>query len=63
MEGFDDLGREKVLMFRPDGTSEAAMIVLTSGRPDSNRRTLWEIALDGRGAVRCLERFADEVGE
>jgi prepilin-type N-terminal cleavage/methylation domain-containing protein len=63
MEGFNNLGREKVLMFRPDGTSEAAMIVLISGRPDANRQTLWEIAFDGRGAVLCQERFTDEVGE
>ncbi len=63
MEGLTDLGKEKVLVFRPDGTSNAARIVLTGARPDANRETLWQITVDGRGAVYCQERLADEAGE
>jgi len=63
MEGLRDLGKEKVLVFRPDGTSEAAMIVLTAGRLYVNRETLWQIAVDDCGAVQCQERLANEVGE
>ena len=62
MEGLIDLGKEKILMFRPDGTSPAATIVLTGSQPDANRETLWQIALNGRGAVQCRERLADETG-
>lgn len=63
IEGLRDLGKEKVLVFRPDGTSEAAMIVLTGGRPDANRETLWQIAVDNCGAVQCQEKIADEASE
>ena len=62
MEGLIDFGKEKILMFRPDGTSPAATIVLTGSRPDANRETVWQIALNGRGAVQCQERLADEAG-
>ncbi len=61
-DGLMDLGGEKVLVFGPDGTSQPAMIVLTGGRPDVSGETLWQIALDGRGAVRCQEGRADEMG-
>jgi type II secretion system protein H len=63
MEGFTDLGEEKVLVFRPDGTSHAARIVLTGARPDANRETLWQIAVDAHGAVQCQEGPADETSE
>lgn len=63
MEGLRDLGKEKVLLFRSDGTSEAAMIVLTGSRPDVNRETLWQIAVDNCGTVQRQERLADEAGE
>lgn len=61
LEGLIDVGQEKVLVFWPDGTSEAATIVLTSGRTDSGQKTLWQIALDGRGTIRCQERLDDET--
>jgi type II secretion system protein H len=63
IEGLSDSGGEKVLEFRPDGTSSPAMIVLTDGRPDANRDTLWQIAVDSRGDVQCREGLADEVGQ
>lgn len=63
LEGLTDQGREKVLVFRPDGTSRAAQIVLTGARPDANRETLWQIAVDDCGVVQCQERLADETGQ
>ena len=63
IEGLRDSGEEKVLVFRSDGTSETAMIVLTGDRPDANRDTLWQIAVDSCGAVHCQERLPDEAGE
>jgi type II secretion system protein H len=63
MEGLNDLGKEKVLMFWPDGTSQAAMIVLTGGKPHAGPETVWRITLDDRGAVHCREKLADEAGE
>jgi Tfp pilus assembly protein FimT len=62
-EGFNKLGRERILIFRSDGKLEAATIILISSRPEINRQTLWEIAIDCRGAVLCQERFIDEVVE
>lgn len=59
VEGLQDVGREKVLVFRPGGASEAATIVLTGDRTDSAPSTLWQIDLDGRGTVHCQERLAD----
>jgi prepilin-type N-terminal cleavage/methylation domain-containing protein len=59
-EGFTDLGREKVLVFRPDGVSPAAAIVLTGGA-GSGREMLWQIALDGRGTIHCQEGQAGEM--
>lgn len=61
MEGFTDVGKEKVLVFGPDGTSKPATIVLTGARADANRETLWQIATDGSGAVQCQERLASET--
>lgn len=58
-EGLQDAGQEKVLTFRPDGTSEAAIIVLGGRGADSADETTWHIVLDGRGAVRCREVLAD----
>lgn len=63
MDGLRDLGKEKVLVFRPDGTSEAAMIVLAASRLYVNRECLWQIAVDSCGTVQCQERLANEVGE
>lgn len=63
IEGLKDLGKEKVLVFRPDGTSEAAMIILTAGRLDVNRDTLWQVVVDDCGTVQCQERLTDDMGE
>lgn len=63
MEGFRDLDGEKVLVFRSDGTSEAAMIVLTGDRLDANREIQWQIAVDSYGDVRCQEILDDEARE
>jgi type II secretion system protein H len=63
MEGLRDLGENKALVFQPNGTSDAAMIVLTGSKPDANRETLWQIAVDSHGTVQCQERLADEAGE
>ncbi len=62
-EGLRDLGEEKVLVFQPNGTSKAAMIILTGSRPDANRETLWQIAVDSHSTVQCQERLVDEAGE
>jgi prepilin-type N-terminal cleavage/methylation domain-containing protein len=52
-EGLKDVGQEKVLVFRSDGTSEPAVIVLTNGGAGST----WQIDLDGRGTVHCQEKL------
>jgi type II secretory pathway pseudopilin PulG len=62
MEGLTNLGKEKVLLFGPDGTSQAATIVLTGSRPGA-REKLWQIVLDDRGAVQCRETQADGAGQ
>jgi prepilin-type N-terminal cleavage/methylation domain-containing protein len=62
-EGLTEAGKEKILVFRPDGTARAAQLVLKSTRADANRETLWQITVDGRGAVSCQERLADETGK
>ena len=63
MDGVRDVGGEKALLFWPDGTSDAATIVLTGGRVDSAQKMLWEVALDSRGTVHCQERRADETSK
>jgi len=63
MGGFTDQGAEKILAFRPDGTAPAAEIVLAGSRPDANRETLWQIAVDDHGTIRCEEKSVDEEGE
>lgn len=62
-EGFESDGTEKVLVFHPDGSSCKAIIVLTGSRPDANRDTLWQISVDGGGAVQCQEKSTDEPDE
>ncbi len=62
VEGLEDVGREKVLVFRPEGASEPATIVLTGSRMGTASHTLWQIDLDGRGTVHCREKDADEKG-
>jgi hypothetical protein len=57
------LGQEKTLTFRPDGTSQTALIVLTGSQPDANRQTVWVVGLDGRGLVQCREMLADEMDD
>lgn len=60
-EGLEDRGDDRVLVFWPNGASQAADIILTGDRSDANRETVWQIAVDGRGAVRCQERPVDDV--
>jgi prepilin-type N-terminal cleavage/methylation domain-containing protein len=62
-EGFRNLEGEKVLVFRSDGTSEAAKIVLIGDRLDTNREIQWQIAVDRYGAVHCRETLADETSK
>jgi type II secretion system protein H len=63
VEGLTDMGKEKVLVFWPDGTSQPGTIILTGARSDANREPLWQITVDSCGAVRCQEKLADEAGE
>jgi type II secretion system protein H len=63
MKGFRDLDGEKVLVFRSDGTSEVAMIILTCDRPDTNRKILWQIAVNNCGTVHCQEKLENESSE
>lgn len=63
MEGLNDVGQEKVLMFWPDGTSQAATIALTGGKPHAGAETVWQITLDDRGTVHCREKLAHEADE
>jgi hypothetical protein len=63
MEGFRDLGEDKALVFQSNGTSDAAMIVLTGSKPDANRETLWQIAVDSHSTIQCQEILIDEAGE
>jgi type II secretion system protein H len=62
-KGFEDRGTEKVLLFRPDGSSDEATIVLIGSGSGVNRDSSWEISIDSGGAVRCLERTVDETEE
>jgi hypothetical protein len=59
-EGLQDMDQEKVLVLRPDGTSEPAMILLTRTGAGGPSGTLWQIDLDGRGTISCQEKSIDE---
>jgi len=61
--GFKDRGMEKVLLFRPDGSSDEAAIVLTDKGSSDARASSWEISIGSGGAVQCQERAADETGK
>jgi type II secretion system protein H len=60
LEGFRDVGKEKALIFRPDGTSQAATILLAENGADSAGCTQWQISVDGQGTVQLQEKLADE---
>jgi len=62
-EGLEDRGGDQVLVFWPNGASRAASVILTDARSNANRQTVWQIVVDGLGAVRCQERLVDDVGE
>ena len=63
MEGFQNTGKENILVFEPDGTSSPAMVALIGAGADANRQTIWQIEVDGRGAVQCQERLARETDQ
>ena len=58
--GLQDAGQEKTLVFRPDGLSDTAEIVLTDAGAGRAPETVWRIAIDRRGTVQCREGLADD---
>lgn len=60
IEGFRDTGGGKALVFRPDGTSQAATIILAESGADAAGRTQWQITVDDQGAVHLQETLVSE---
>ena len=59
-EGFQNAGQEKTLTFRPDGTPGPAILVLAGRETGDADEVMWQVTVDGRGAVRCEETYADD---